>query len=109
MLLMMEGKYVECSISYNYIPYGNLFFKSSSNIYKNLVVKNRPYREDLRIVADWEQMFYEIVIKDRSYQRLNMKICEFEYGGVSSSKPELRELERKKYLMNIFQKGCRMI
>ena len=27
-----------------------------------------------------------------------MKICEFEYGGVSSSKPELRELERKKIL-----------
>lgn len=62
------------------------------------LLKNRPYREDLKIVADWEQMFYEIVIKDKSYQRLNMKICEFEYGGVSSSKPELRELERKKIL-----------
>lgn len=65
---------------------------------RTAVLKARGYREDLRIVADWEQMFYELIIRDRSYQRIPLPVCKFEYGGVSSSKPELREAERKKVL-----------
>lgn len=62
---------------------------------KTSLLKDRPYREDLKIVSDWEQMFYELIIKDRSYKRINIPICKFEYGGISSSQPELREKERK--------------
>ena len=65
---------------------------------KASLLKRRHYREDLKIVADWEQMFYEIVVNGCSYQCLNMKICEFEYGGISSSKPEQRERERRRIL-----------
>lgn len=66
------------------------------------LLKDRPYREDLKIVSDWEQMFYELIIKDRTYKRINLPICNFEYGGVSSSKPELREKERKIVLSEHF-------
>lgn len=59
------------------------------------LLKDRPYREDLKIVSDWEQMFYELIIKDRTYKKIDLPICKFEYGGISSSKPELREKERK--------------
>lgn len=69
-----------------------------STFIRTSLLKNRPYREDLKIVADWEQMFYEIIIKDKIYQRLNIIVCGFECGGVSFSKSELRELERKKIL-----------
>lgn len=69
---------------------------------KTSLLKNRPYREDLKIVSDWEQMFYELIIKDRTYKKINLPICRFEYGGVSSSKPELREEERKKVLSEHF-------
>ena len=66
--------------------------------------KERPHREDLRIVSDWEQMFYELIIKNRTYQKLDLYICKFAQGGVSSGKPELRERERKEVLDEYFSK-----
>lgn len=68
------------------------------------LLKNRPYREDLKIVSDWEQMFYEIVIKDHSYKRMELPICKFRYGGISSSQPKIRENERNKVLSEHFSK-----
>lgn len=62
------------------------------------LLKHRPYRENLRIVSDWEQMLYELIIKNRTYKRIDLFICKFSQGGVSSMKPELREQERKKVL-----------
>lgn len=62
------------------------------------LLKIRPYREDLKIVSDWEQMFYELIINNRSYKKLDFFICRFSQGGVSSGKTELREAERQKVL-----------
>lgn len=62
------------------------------------LLKIRPYREDLKIVSDWEQMFYELIIKNRLYKKLDFFICKFAQGGVSSGKAELREQERKQVL-----------
>ena len=69
------------------------------------LLKARPYREDLKIVSDWEQMFYELIIKNRTYQKLDLYICKFAQGGVSSGKPELRENERKKVLDEHFSEA----
>lgn len=71
---------------------------------KTELLKTRPYREDLRVVSDWEQMFYELVICDRTYKRLDMKICRFAQGGVSSSQAETREKERQIVLDEHFSK-----
>lgn len=65
---------------------------------RTALLKERPYREDLKIVSDWEQMLYELIIKNRPYKRLDQYICQFAQGGVSSGKPELRDAERKKIL-----------
>lgn len=65
---------------------------------RTALLKERPYREDLKIVSDWEQMFYELIIKNRTYKKIDHYICKFAQGGVSSGKPELREQERKKVL-----------
>lgn len=62
---------------------------------KTELLKKRPYREDLKVVSDWEQMFYELIIRDRTYKRLILNICKFAQGGVSSSQAETRERERK--------------
>lgn len=62
------------------------------------LLKKRPYREDLCIVSDWEQMFYELIIKDRTYKKIDLFICKFSQGGISSMKPEVRGLERKRVL-----------
>lgn len=62
------------------------------------LLKARPYREDLKIVSDWEQMFYELIIKNRTYKKIDQYICKFAQGGVSSGKPELRDQERRKVL-----------
>lgn len=68
------------------------------------LLKQRPYREDLRIVSDWEQMFFELIIKDRSYKKIEKFICKFAQGGVSSSQKEKREEERQKVLDEHFSK-----
>lgn len=69
-----------------------------STFIRTELLKKRPYREDLKIVSDWEQMFHELIINNRSYKRIDQFICEFAQGGVSSSKAEQREAERKKVL-----------
>lgn len=69
---------------------------------RTALLKERPYREDLKIVSDWEQMFYELIIKNRTYKKIDHYICKFAQGGVSSGKPELREQERKMVLNEHF-------
>lgn len=71
---------------------------------KTNLLKKRPYREDLKVVSDWEQMFYELIICDRTYKRLSLIICKFAQGGVSSSQAETRERERQIVLDEHFSK-----
>lgn len=71
---------------------------------KTDMLKKRPYREDLKVVSDWEQMFYELIIGDKTYKRLNLNICKFAQGGVSSTQAETRERERKIVLNEHFSK-----
>lgn len=66
------------------------------------LLKKRPYREDLRIVSDWEQMFYELIICNASYKPLPLYVCRFAQGGVSSANAKRREEERKKVLNEHF-------
>lgn len=71
---------------------------------RTALLKQRPYREDLRIVSDWEQMFHELIINNRSYKKLDFFICRFSQGGVSSGKAEQREGERQKVLDELFSR-----
>lgn len=50
------------------------------------LLRQRPYDESYRILADREQMFYEMVMRDASYEQLDFLIARYEAGGISDSK-----------------------
>lgn len=49
------------------------------------LLKARPYDESLKIVADYEEIFYEIVVNHRTYEKLNFIVCYYGCDGVSSN------------------------
>jgi len=55
----------------------SLFIKTES-------LKQRSYDESLKIAADWEQVFYEILINHRTYKKLDAIVCRYLSDGVSS-------------------------
>ena len=63
------------------------------------LLKVRPYREDLKIVSDWEQMFYELIIENRTYKKIDFYICKFDKcqnKTKNSQKRSIFEREGKK-------------
>ena len=69
---------------------------------KTELLKQRPYDETLKIVADWEEMFYEYLINKRTYKHINIIISDYLCGGLSDQNGSLlikeRRLIRNKYL-----------
>ncbi len=49
------------------------------------LLKARPYREDLRIVSDWEQIWHELAIGKATYERLDVTVADFDMTGISST------------------------
>lgn len=48
------------------------------------LLKNRPYKGDhYPVIADFEQMFYELIMQKRSYEHLPFIICLFDLSGIS--------------------------
>lgn len=63
-----------------------LFHKSLSHqatFIKSSLLKERPYDENYRLVSDWEQMFYELVFNNRTYEPLPMVVSRFNTEGLS--------------------------
>ncbi|MGM9692686.1 MAG: glycosyltransferase family 2 protein [Alloprevotella sp.] len=57
------------------------------------LLKEMPYTETYRIVSDWEQMLREIVFNNRSYQRLDFIVADFDTSGISSQDAHKELLE----------------
>lgn len=73
----------------DFLPHPSTFIKST-------LLKKRPYRMDLKIVSDWEQMFYEITKNDATYRKLDLMISSFDCSGISTNEdktPQNRERE----------------
>ena len=49
------------------------------------LLKQRPYDESLKITADWEQVFYEILVNHRSYKVMDVIVCRYLLDGVSTN------------------------
>ncbi|KGE14151.1 glycosyltransferase family 2 protein [Sphingobacterium deserti] len=64
---------------------------------KTHILKARPYNEAYRLVADYEQMFYELIINKRTFRRLEMVIADFRRDGVSADDKKA-DLEKQKVL-----------
>lgn len=73
-----------------------------STFIKAKLLHERPYREDFKIVSDWEQMIYELLINDRSYYYIPQIIACFYEDGVSRTNHILNDVERKMVLDGYF-------
>jgi putative colanic acid biosynthesis glycosyltransferase len=49
------------------------------------ILKNRGYDESLRIVADYEQIFFEILVNRRTYRKADIVVCNYGCDGISSN------------------------
>ncbi len=49
------------------------------------LLKERSYREDLRIVSDWEQIWHELIIGNATYERLGFIVSDFDMTGLSAT------------------------
>lgn len=68
---------------YHALPHQGAFIRTE-------LLKKRPYDESYKIAADWEQMFYELIINNASYEQLPFIVALFDMTGVSTNKESLR-------------------
>ncbi len=58
------------------LPHQSTFIKAG-------LLRKHPYREDLRLVSDWEQMLHEMVFCDATYGKIDHFVADFDTGGTS--------------------------
>lgn len=73
-----------------------------STFIRTKLLKDRPYIETLKIASDWEQMIFELLIKDASYLHIDQILSIFYEDGISRNNKELNEKERKQVLNTYF-------
>lgn len=73
----------------------NYSINHQSTFIRTELLRKRPYREDLKVVADWEQQLYELVLQDATYNYLPFVVSYFHEDGVSQKNLELHNHERQ--------------
>lgn len=68
---------------------------------KSDILKPKGYREDLRIVSDWEFFLKSLIFEDKSYRHVPFKICKFYEDGISQDKMK-SNIERKSVISEYF-------
>lgn len=68
------------------------------------LLRKRPYREQYRLISDWEQMVFELVMQNRSYRPLDLIVADYDRTGLSSqaSNRERYEAERREAIEGLF-------
>lgn len=61
------------------------------------LLRRRPYQTQYRILADWEQMFYELILHNASYQRLDLQVALFDLTGISAQGHKDGRLQAEKH------------
>ena len=89
-----KRKFIE---SPQYIHVARLMYKAlphqATFIRRELLVE-RPYDESYKIAADWEQMFYELIVNDASYEHIDLVVDDFDTNGISHDEKNI-ELQRR--------------
>lgn len=75
-----------------------------STFIRTQLLRNRPYREDLRIASDWEQELYELVFHDASYKFIPINVSYFYEDGISRTNMCGVKKERDKVYAEYFSK-----
>ena len=82
------------------------FFSSSlphpSTFIKTIILKERPYREDYRIVSDWVFFMENLLIHQSTYKRIDLTVSVFLTDGISSKNLDLCKSERERGFKEIF-------
>lgn len=55
-----------------------------STFIRTALLKARPYQVKYRIIADWEQELYELILQNRTYERLDFVVAHFDTTGLSA-------------------------
>ncbi|MCI6823396.1 MAG: glycosyltransferase [Bacteroidales bacterium] len=71
-------------VTFEYMREKSLYHQAT--FIKTSMLKVRPYNETFRIISDWEQMFYELIIHNATYQRIDLIIADFAPSGISANK-----------------------
>lgn len=66
-----------------------------SMLIKTEVIKSRPYDENFRIYADWEE-WLALYMQGKTFKRVNMTICNFMVGGISTGNNATEELKKER-------------
>lgn len=69
------------------------------------LLRHRPYQTQYRIVADWEQQVWELVLHNASYQHLDAVVARFDANGVSNTQREKSDKERRQIHDNLFSRS----
>lgn len=85
-------------ITAGYLIHRPLFHQAT--FIKTELLKKRPYREDIKILADWEQEIYEMLLNNASYTSLPTVIARYDLTGISSTNMELRQQEYNEFILN---------
>lgn len=62
-----------------------------STFIRTSLLKERPYDETFRVVGDWETTFYQLVLKNKTYQHIDILVSDFVEGGISTDLKYARE------------------
>lgn len=79
------------------LPHQAMFIRTS-------LLRHRPYQTQYRIVADWEQQVWELVLHNASYQHLDAVVARFDANGVSNTRQEESMKERQQVRDTLFSR-----
>ena len=66
-----------CSLVVQPLPHQATFIRSA-------LLKARGYNEQFKVIADWEQMVVEVLVNNRTYERLDFVVACFDTTGLSA-------------------------
>ena len=69
-----------------------------STFIKTMLLKTEPYLENFKIASDWMHMYKTLIIKNGSYQHIDILVCDYDCNGISATNKNLGNLEREQWL-----------
>jgi len=89
------------------------FYQSSichqATFIKTSLMKSLMYDENLRMVSDWKFWVEAISRNHASYEAINVDICCFDWGGVTTTQHDRGVMERNKVLEELYTKDERIM
>ena len=99
------GRHAPTLTAYHIVNY---YLSHPSTFIRSKLLKKRGYREDLKIVSDWEQQLYELVFHDATYTSIPLVISVFTEDGISSKDKDCVKRERESVCKEYFSKRLMM-